>query len=781
VEAVAEAFFDLMAQRRFEPNSPTLMNAGRPLGQLSACFVLPVEDTLSNGRNGIYDTLRAMALVHQSGGGTGFGFSRLRPQNDIVRSTMGVASGPVSFMSLYDASTDVVKQGGTRRGANMGILRVDHPDILEFIACKDDITKITNFNISVAVTDAFMAAVEQDGTYDLIHPKTRQAVGRLQAREVWRRIIHGAWRTGEPGVFFIDRANYYNPVPHLGSYEATNPCGEQPLLAYDVCNLGSINVGEYVRDGRVDWEGMRQIIHLSTHFLENVIDANNYPLPEIDDLSKRIRRIGLGIMGLADLLIRLGIPYDSDAGVEMGRQIMAFVDEESKVESERLAGQRGVFPEWERSIWGPDATCARDAAGNRIRPMRLLRNCNVTTVAPTGTISIIAGCSSGIEPLFAVAFMRNQAGVLMPDVNEDFVAIARREGWYSDGLMQRIAAAGHIRFPEVPEQWQRVFCTANEIKPEWHIRMQAAFQAHNDSAISKTCNFAHDASEDYVEEIYRLAYSLGCKGVTVYRDGSRDMQVLSTGSVAKQVAEQATSTGAAEARADLAGMGAGGEARASSADLHGEIAEIRAENERLRRMVLELEAENLQRRQKRSRPELLRGTTRRIETPLGTLYVTVTEDDRRQPFEIFMSLGKAGGALMADVEAIGRLISLALRSGIPLREVHRQLRGISSDRTIGLGPNKVMSVPDAVGIAIERYMQDQAGIQQELLPGTATPAPPGAAPAIPTIQMAVQGAEQLSFNRNEPVLAGACPDCGSQLEFAEGCVKCHVCGFSECG
>ncbi|MBK8004492.1 MAG: vitamin B12-dependent ribonucleotide reductase [Gemmatimonadetes bacterium] len=783
VEALAEAFFGLMAQRKFMPNSPTLMNAGRPLGQLSACFVLPVEDTLSNGQNGIYDTLRSMALVHQSGGGTGFSFSRLRPKNAIVRSTMGVASGPVSFMSLYDASTDVVKQGGTRRGANMGILRVDHPDILDFVTCKDDITKITNFNISVAVTDAFMAAVEADGEYDLIHPKTKQVVGQLKAREVWSKIIHGAWKTGEPGVFFIDRANQYNPVPHLGAYEATNPCGEQPLLPYDVCNLGSINVGYFIKDGAVDWEGMRQAIHLSTHFLENVIDANSYPLPEIDALSKRIRRIGLGVMGLADLLIRLGIAYDSEDGVELGRQVMAFVDEESKVESERLAAQRGVFPEWEKSIWGPDATCARDARGNRIRPMRRLRNCNVTTVAPTGTISIIAGCSSGIEPLFAVAFMRNQAGVLMPDVNEDFVAIAKREGWFSEDLMRQIAEAGHINFPAVPEKWQRCFATANNIKPEWHIRMQAAFQAHNDSAISKTCNFANDATEEYVEEIYRLAFHLGCKGVTVYRDGSRDMQVLSTGSTAKKVAEQATSTGKAEARADLAITPSG--ERMDAADLHGELAEVRAENERLRKLVLELEAESLQRRQKRSRPETLRGTTRRIETPLGTLYVTITEDEKGQPFEVFMSLGKAGGAIMADVEAMGRLISLALRSGIPMKELHRQIRGISSDRAIGLGPNKVLSVPDAVGIAIERWMQDKQGIQQELLPGQPLPTlgTLTAQPAPVVVRPSGESAAQVEFfsHKSEPVLAGACPDCGSQLEFAEGCNKCHVCGFSECG
>jgi ribonucleoside-diphosphate reductase alpha chain len=759
VAEVAQDFFGLMAQRLFVPNSPTLMNAGRPLGQLSACFVLPVDDALSNGKSGIYDTLRAMALVHQSGGGTGFSFSRLRPKNDIVRSTMGVASGPVSFMSLFDASTDVVKQGGTRRGANMGILRVDHPDILEFVSCKDDTSKITNFNISVAVTDAFMAAVEANGLYDLIHPKTGQVTGQLRAREVWEKIIHGAWKTGEPGVFFVDKANYYNPGPHLGAYEATNPCGEQPLLPYDVCNLGSVNLGAFVRDGALDWDSLRRVIHLSTHFLENVIDANQYPLPEITDLAQRIRRIGLGVMGLADVFVKLGVPYDSDEGVALGRRIQQFVDEEAKVESERLAAERGVFPEWERSIWGPDETAARDANGERIRPKRRLRNCNVTTVAPTGTISIIAGCSSGIEPLFAVAFMRNQAGALMPDVNEDFVAIAKAEGWYSDDLMRRIAEAGHIDFPEVPAKWQRVFVTANAIKPEWHIRMQAAFQEFNDSAISKTCNFAQDATEEYVEEIYRLAYRLNCKGVTVYRDGSREMQVLSTGSTAKKVKE--------------------GHVGAATADLHGEIAELRSENERLLRTVHELEAENLQRRQKRSRPEVLRGTTRRVETPLGTLYVTITEDDKGQPFEVFMTLGKAGGALMADVESLGRLISLALRSGIPIKEIYRQLRGISSDRVIGLGPNKILSVPDAVGIAIERWMQEKQGIQQELLPYTGQPE---VAPLVaqPVSQGTPRG-EQMIFGGMQQMLSGACPDCGSQLEFAEGCMKCHVCGFSECG
>ncbi len=776
VETVAEEFYRLMTERRFEPNSPTLMNAGRPLGQLSACFVLPVNDSLSNGHDGIYDTLKAMALIHQSGGGTGFSFSRLRPQGSMVRSTTGVASGPVSFMKLYDASTEAVKQGGTRRGANMGILRVDHPDILEFITCKEDLTQITNFNISVAITDTFMRAVKERTDYALIDPHNGKEVERLDANAVWDKMIEGAWRTGEPGVFFIDEANRYNPVPTLGSYEATNPCGEQPLLAYDVCNLGSINVGYYVRDGQMDWDAFKRDIHLSTHFLDNIIDVNKYPLVEIDTLAKRIRRIGLGVMGFADALVRLGIPYDSEEGVEFGRTIMEFVDVEAKRESERLAVERGPFSEWARSIWGPEETAAKDGRGQRIRPMKMLRNCNVTTVAPTGTISIIAGCSSGLEPLFAVAFMRNQAGVLMPDVNEDFVAIAKREGWYSDELMERIAKQGTIKFPEVPVKWQRVFTTANEIAPEWHIRMQAAFQRHCDSAISKTTNFSHVATVEDVRTIYELAFELRCKGVTVYRDGSRDNQVLSTGATeqAKQTRDQATS--------DKRRIG----------ELEGTTAELHHEIERLRKQLFEAEAENLQRRAKRARPDKLRGTTIRKETPLGTMFLNITEDDRGQPFEVFITLGKAGGAATADAEAMGRLISLALRSGIPLPSIHRQLRGISSDRAVGLGPHKVLSVPDAIGIALEEWWRDKhQGVQAELLPPDARQAGIPALEQV-TVDPVARGPEasggapepeQLGFDMSgyTQSFMGTCPDCGSQLEFAEGCVKCHVCGFSECG
>jgi len=771
VTGTAQEFYRLMTERRFEPNSPTLMNAGRPLGQLSACFVLPVEDALSNGRDGIYDTLRAMALIHQSGGGTGFGFSKLRGRGSMVRSTTGVASGPVSFMKLYDASTDAVKQGGTRRGANMGILRVDHPDIMDFITCKEDLTQITNFNISVAVTDKFMAAVKAGTGYDLVEPGTGRITGQLDARAVWDKMIDGAWRTGEPGCFFIDEANRHNPVPHVGQYEATNPCGEQPLLPYDVCNLGSINVGYYVKDGALDWDSLKRDIHLSTHFLDNIIDVNKYPLPEIDALSKRIRRIGFGIMGFADALVRLGVPYDSDEGIEFGRRLQKFVDVESKRESERLANERGPFPEWARSIWGPDETCARDPKGNRIRQMKMLRNCNVNTIAPTGTISIIAGCSSGIEPLFAVAFMRNQAGAMMPDVNEDFVAIAKREGWHSEDLMERIAREGHIHFGEVPVRWQRVFVTAHDITPEWHVRMQAAFQENCDSAISKTTNFPHVASPEDVRAIYELAYELKCKGVTVYRDGSRDNQVLSTGATE-------------QAKAEREGKG---EARRELGDLHGTLAEQNAEITRLKQALFDTEAENLQRRAKRARPDTLRGITTRIETPLGTMFLNITEDDRGQPFEVFINLGKAGGAAMADAEAMGRLISLALRSGIPIREVHRQLRGIASDKAIGLGPNKVLSVPDAIGIALENWMREKQGVQQDLLSasGSAPLSEDILQPVMPPSPVMKSEGSQAQYgfdavNRSESFI-GTCPDCGSSLEFAEGCAKCHVCGFSECG
>jgi ribonucleoside-diphosphate reductase alpha chain len=777
VEALGREFYRLMTQRLFEPNSPTLMNAGRPLGQLSACFVLPVEDALSNGKDGIYDTLRAMALVHQSGGGTGFSFSRLRPANDVVKSTMGVASGPVSFMKLYDGSTEVVKQGGTRRGANMGILRVDHPDIRDFITCKSDVTQVTNFNISVAITDAFMEAVREGGTYELKTPRTGEVVGREDANEIFDLIIHGAWATGEPGVFFIDEANRYNPVPALGSYEATNPCGEQPLLPYDVCNLGSVNVGMFVKDDvaedapveeKIDWETFGSVVHLAVHFLDNVIDANNYPLDEITELAQKIRRIGLGIMGWADLLVRVGVPYNSDEAIELARRVMGFIEEEARVASEKLAETRGTFPAWEDSIWGPERTAAK-VDGERVRPMRKLRNSNITTVAPTGTISIFADCSGGIEPLFAVAFMRNQAGSLMPDVNKDFVALAKEQGWYSDELMERIAQEGHIHFDEVPAEVQRVFVTAHDVTPEWHIRMQAAFQEHCDSAISKTCNFAQSATEEDVREIYLQAHALKCKGVTVYRDGSRPAQVLSTGATGRKSKEKSKKT----------------------ADLEAALADAREQNHRLthqledvKTALIDMEVKHQKRLRKRTRPAALHGTTRKIRSPLGELYVTVNEDEDGQAFEVFATLGKAGGAAMAHAEAIGRLVSLALRSGIPMPDVINQLRGISCDRAVGIGPNKVLSMPDAIGQVLHQHLSEKEGIQEELgLGGTVKPRPTAtpATPAPPPRAAAQPDATNGNYYDPGDAFIGTCPECSSDLMFAEGCVKCLTCGYSECG
>jgi ribonucleoside-diphosphate reductase alpha chain len=741
VNARADEFYRLMTQGLFEPNSPTLMNAGRPLGQLSACFVLPVQDNLTS----IYDTLKHQALIHQSGGGTGFSFSQLRPRNDVVRSTMGVASGPVSFMDVYNHSTEAIKQGGTRRGANMGILRCDHPDILDFITCKTDTTKITNFNISVAITDEFMRAVENDTDYTLRNPRTGdiQIAPRdglkhplsgeqlikggepmlLRARMVFDLIVNSAHATGEPGLFFIDRANEYNPVPKLGSYEATNPCGEQPLLPYDVCNLGSVNLGKFVTPDRtVDWGYLREVVHQSTRFLDNVIDANHYPLEQITELSRKIRRIGLGVMGWADMLVQMGIPYNSDEAIELAREVMYFVDEESKVASEQLAAERGAFPAWEESIWGPDATCARRADGSRVRPERRLRNCNVTTVAPTGTISIIAGCSSGIEPMFAIAFWRYQAEARMLDINQDFVNQARREGWYTPELMERIADSGHIHHPEVPEAVQRTWVTAHDIAPEWHVRMQAAFQESTDSAISKTINFSHEATPAQVREAYEMAFKLGCKGITVYRDGSRSNQVLSTGSTGKAEAAPAVESSAAATTGELTPR--------------------------------DIPADGLP---SHSFP---------VSTPLGKLRLFVTELDSK-PFEVFAIIGRAGSDVMAFTEAIGRLISLALRSGVPVRLVAEQLRGIGGSRSAGFGPDRVRSVPDAIGKVLQEHYSNGGSVAQ----------PTVAAQAVMQ-QVAVAAAPA----HHEPSNTGEiCPECqNAAMTFEEGCKKCHSCGFSEC-
>jgi ribonucleoside-diphosphate reductase alpha chain len=560
--------------------------------------------------------------------------------------------------------------------------------------------------------------------------------------------VRCAHATGEPGLFFIDQANKYNPVPALGSYEATNPCGEQPLLAYDVCNLGSINLGKFVTEaGAVDWDGLREVVHQSTRFLDNVIDANHYPLPQIQELSQRIRRIGLGVMGWADMLIQLGVPYSSDEGVQLGREVMRFVDEESKVASEQIAAERGAFAEWERSIWGPDATCARDTQGNRIRPERKLRNCNVTTVAPTGTISIIAGCSSGIEPIFAVAFWRYQADARMLDINPDFVARARKEGWYSEELMARIADTGHIHYPEVPAAVQRAFVTAHDIVPDWHVRMQGAFQEFTDSAISKTINFSNEATPEQVREAYELAYSLGCKGITVYRDGSRSNQVLSTGSTADPNAKPAQ---AAEAPAVV-------EAPAPAAP---------------------------QPVKPRHVPDGLPSHSYGVVTPLGKLRLFVTEYEQ-EPFEVFAIIGRAGSDVMAFTEAIGRLLSLALRCGIPVKLLAEQLRGIGGSRSAGFGPSRVRSVPDAIGKLLQDHYvnrhEGHTGGEHGNGNDRAISNGNGNGHSNHADEAAI-GSFTVFEQQTEPLVAGEiCPDCqNATLLNEEGCRKCHSCGYAEC-
>jgi ribonucleoside-diphosphate reductase alpha chain len=512
-----EEFLNMLAALEFLPNTPTLMNAGTDLGQLSACFVIPVEDSLV----GIFDAVKHMAIIQQSGGGTGFSFSRLRPKGDIVRSTKGVASGPVTFMRVFDTTTDVIKQGGKRRGANMGILRADHPDIIEFITSKTKEGFLTNFNISVAVDDKFMNAVLDDGEYELINPRNKEVVKKVRAREMWNLIITMAWRTGDPGVVFIDEINRHNPTPQVGEMESTNPCGEQPLLPYESCNLGSINLATMVKEDEIDREKLEKTINTAVKFLDNVIDVNKYPLREIEEITNANRKIGLGVMGFADMLVQLGIPYDSEDALKTGEEIMSFIQEKSHAASEKLAEGRGAFPNFPGSIY---------------KNKKPLRNSTVTTVAPTGTISIIAGCSSGIEPLFAVSFVRNvMEGTKLLEVNPYFEAVAKERGFYSEELMMRIAKQGTLAgIEEVPEDVTRVFVTAFDIAPEWHVRMQAAFQKYTDNAVSKTINFPHDVDIKEVEKAYMLAYELKCKGITVYRYGSKAQQVLYLGDVTDQ-------------------------------------------------------------------------------------------------------------------------------------------------------------------------------------------------------------------------------------------------------
>lgn len=703
---VEEMFYQDMANLRFLPNSPTLMNAGRDLQQLSACFVLPVEDSMES----IFETVKQAAIIHQSGGGTGFSFSRLRPKDDLVRTTGGVASGPISFMKVFNHATEAVKQGGTRRGANMGILRVDHPDILSFVSCKSDTSEVTNFNISVAITDRFMEAYQKDEDYELISPRNGAVVKKVSAREVMNKIADQACRTGEPGLFFIDVTNRTHPTPHIAAIEATNPCGEQPLLPFESCNLGSINLemhlvktsGRY----RIDWDTLEKTIRASIHFLDNVIDMNNYPLDEIEVITKANRKIGLGVMGFARMLFKLEIPYDSEKGVEMARKVMGFIHQIGHSESSNLAEKRGAYAHWEGS--------RHQEQGER------LRNAYVTTVAPTGTISMIADTSGGCEPEFSLIWYKNvMDGEHLPYVLDYFTEVARREGFYSDDLLDKIMSNnGSVQgIKQVPQYWQDVFMTSHGISSEWHIKMQAAFQEFSDSAVSKTINLPSDATSKEVKDAYLMAYRLGCKGITVYRDGSRPDQVMNVGTSEKKTEKEIPIE-------------------------PGAIPDLKVIAPR-------------------PRPEVMMGTTTRRRTSCGDLYLTVNRDEEGKPFEAFATMGKAGGCEGSFNEAIGRLISLCMRAGVKPREIVKQLIGIRCNKPFGIGREKVLSCSDAISKIFNLSLETK--VSEARYPVSTSNAT--------ATQEEMIGTQKIVF---------PCPDCGCELIFGEGCEKCHFCGYSRC-
>lgn len=728
---IAREFYQIMARLEFFPNSPTLRGAGRRIHQLAACFVVPIEDSMT----GIFDALKNTALIHKGGGGTGFSFGRLRPSGDKVGSTGGVAGGPLSFMNIFDTMAKEVMQGGVRVGANMGILPTNHPDIMKWITCKADGTKFQNFNLSVAVDNDFMAKIKDNKPYDLINPRNGQKTGELKAGEVFDAIVENAWKNGDPGIIFIDKMNDDNPTPALGKIEATNPCGEQPLLPYESCNLGSINLSRFVKNGEIDWEKLRAVVRTAVRFLDNVIDANSYFVPQIEEMVKGNRKIGLGVMGFADLLATLEIPYNSDEGTEMAEEVMKFIKKTGTEMSEELAAERGVFPNWEKSIFAKAK-----------KPQRV-RNATVTTIAPTGTLSLLGNCGGGIEPFFSIVYKKKSifkadgtAEVEQVYANSNFEKLAKERGFYSPKLMEEIAEHSSLaEIDEVPDDIKKVFVTAHDISPAWHIKMQAAFQKYTDNAVSKTINFPFAATVEDIKKAYLLSFKLNCKGLTVYRDGSRSMQVLTTGATEKHKEKEED---VSETKTLVAAPG------------------------------IKITP--------RERPDMIRGYTYRIKTAYGKLFITINDDEDGSPFEVFSHLGKAGGFFAAKAEAICRLISLALRSGIDPKEIIDQLKGIRGPTPTWTEDGKmILSLPDAIAQILAKHINKaQANLNLDFKEESS------AEPAANQLQMSngfsADTAEQATKSLASSGEAPACPECGGMLEFLEGCLKCPSCGFSKC-
>ncbi|MDR1784173.1 MAG: vitamin B12-dependent ribonucleotide reductase [Endomicrobium sp.] len=697
LDALIREFYLSMSSLDFLPNSPTLMNAGGQLQQLSACFVLPIDDSMDS----IFETLKNTALIHKSGGGTGFSFSRLRPKKDTVKTTMGVSSGPISFMQVFNAATEAIKQGGMRRGANMGILRVDHPDILDFIVCKDRNDSLNNFNISVAITKEFMLALECEGDYNLYNPRNDMVVGKLRAKEVFDKIVYQAWKNGEPGIIFIDRVNDCNPILEMASIESTNPCGEQPLMPYESCNLGSINLNNFVKEGSINWRKLEETIKTAIHFLDNVIDINDYPIQKIQEVTRSNRKVGLGVMGWADMLFCLGIPYGSQDSIVLAEKLMSFIQSKSHSASEELAVKRGAFPNFKQSVY---------SKGN---PMR---NATTTTIAPTGTIGIIASASGGIEPVFGLVYKRTHCfdDRAMHEINLHFEKVAKEKGFYSTELMDEIANKGSIcKCKGISDEIKKIFVTSHDICPEDHVRMQAAFQKFTDNAVSKTVNFPNSATREDVRKVYVLSYKMGCKGVTVYRDGSRDKQVLSLANKKENKSQDIIP---------------------------------------------------------RTRPKKTIGSTFLMRTGCGKMYVTVNEDSMGA-CEVFTQLGKSGGCTSSQAEAVGRLISLSLRSGVDQQEIIDQLKGIRCPSPTIFDGGAILSCADAIAKALESYSNEKA--VQSLLTSE----------AFALESKDSKNKEKFYISNPANNLLGACPqcpECGEMLSFLESCATCRNCGYSKC-